>query len=166
MKQLLKNNKCLLASILIAGMLSACSAPGEIQGGTNDVLSMLQERRYQFVPQTANPTGARTRQLTADFFLQVSPDTIQSYLPYFGRAFSAPITPGTGAMDFTITNFEYNVTQGKKDRQEITIRPRGGTDVREMTLYVYPNGNASLIAMSNNRQPISYNGHVRSPRRR
>ena len=153
--------------LLLAPMLyTACSSAGSAQSSTQtDAANLIQNRRFAFVPQTVNPMGGRTRQLTGEFFLRVTPDTVQSYLPYFGRAFSAPMTPGQGAMDFTVTNFEFSVTPGRNNRQTISIRPREGTDVRELILQVYPNGNASLQALSNNRQPISYNGAVQSIRR-
>jgi hypothetical protein len=69
-------------------------------------------------------------------------------------------------MDFTLTNFEYNVIQGRKGRQEIIMRPVESSDIRQMILTVYPNGNATLLALSNTRQQISYNGQVRRHWRR
>lgn len=168
MKQLVQKTYWLLAAgILLSGVLTACStASGSQATANNNVIPLLQERRFVFIPHSVLPTGGRNRQLTSDFSLLVSGDTIQSYLPYFGRAFTAPISPGQGGMNFTITNYEYNMVSGKNGRQEITIKPREGTDVRQMTLQVYPDGNASLQALSNNRQAISYNGHVEAPRRR
>lgn len=147
--------------LVIAVVYAACAPAGSAQGGgTMNADSLLQTGRFVFIPQTVNPTGGRTRQVTPDFFLRVSPDTVQSYLPYFGRAYTAPIGTGRGAMDFIITDFTYNAVTGKKDRQQITISPKSGADVRELILQVSPNGYATLIALSNNRQQISYNGYI------
>jgi hypothetical protein len=157
------SNAYLLIMLLLAAVgYTACGTAGGIQGSNVNADSLLQTRRFVFIPQSVNPTGGRTRQVTPDFFLRVSPDTVQSYLPYFGRAYTAPINSGRGGMDFTLTGFEYIVTPGNKNRQQITIRPQSGADIRELVLQVNPNGYATLIALSNNRQQISYNGYIQS----
>ncbi len=125
----------LLLMLFASMMYTACSPAGAGQGAAEtNVASLIQNRRFVFVPQSANPAGARTRQVTAEFFLRVSPDTVQSYLPYFGRAYTAPITPGESGMDFMITNFDFSVAPGRKDAQIITIRPQQGTDVRPIRM--------------------------------
>jgi hypothetical protein len=132
---------------------------------SDEIGRLLENKSFTFVPQTATPTGSRTRQVTADFFFRLSGDTVQSYLPYFGRSFSAPVTTSRGAMDFTTTNFGYQVSQGRRGATLIVIEPRSGTDVRQITMQVFPNGNASLQALSNNRSAISYNGHISTGRK-
>lgn len=155
----------MLLALAAALTLTACSpaGAGQASGSASEITSLLQSRRFVFVPQTVNPTGGRTRQLNGEFSLYVSPDTVRSYLPYFGRAFTAPITQGKSAMDFTTTNFSLTVQPGRKNRQTVTITPTQGTDVRELVLEVLPNGNASLLALSNNRQQINYYGYIRKP---
>lgn len=152
---------------MLAGLMAfACTTPRPSQASSpNEIGALLERKTFVFIPQTVSPTGGRTRQITSEFFLRVSPDTVTSYLPYFGRSYSAPINPTQGGMDFRTTDFGYQVAKGKKESTLITIEPRNGTDVRQITMQIFPNGNASLQAISNNRQAISYNGHIAAERR-
>lgn len=144
----------------------ACSTPQNATSDPNlNVGEMLERKAFVFVPQTMSPAGGRTRQVTPDFFLRVSGDTVHSYLPYAGRSYTAPIDPTRGGMDFITTDFGYQVSKGQKEATNITIEPRSGTDVRQITMQVFPNGNASLQAVSNNRQTILYNGRVQARRK-
>lgn len=151
------------SALIATSLVSSCASQRAAGIGSVNADSLVQSGSFVFIPRTVIPTGARSRQVNADFFLRIGRDTVQSYLPYFGRAFTAP-TPGSrGVMDFTITDFDYSVSQGSRNEQVITIRPRTGTDVQELTVEVFENGSATVRAQSNNRQPISYNG-IAQPR--
>jgi hypothetical protein len=91
--------------------------------------------------------------------MQVIGDSIVTYLPYFGRAYVAPVDPTEGGIKFTSTNFSYTAKQ-KKDGWEITILPKDTRDVKQMYLSVSTKGYAKLQVISNNRESISYNGYV------
>ncbi len=90
---------------------------------------------------------------------RVMGDSIVTYLPYFGRAYSAPVNLSQGGIQFTSTDFNYTV-ESKRKEWEIAIKPRESLDVRELILRVFKNGSASLMVTSNNRQTISYNGII------
>ena len=124
------------------------------------VKNMIESKEYVFKAQTALPTTGRTRQLNSEFDLKVSDDTLVSYLPYFGRAFSAPMNSSQGPLNFTSTDFDYKVSNRKKGGWDILIKPKDVNDPRQMALSVYDNGNASLTVTSNNRQPIAFNGYI------
>jgi hypothetical protein len=164
---LLYIKQCFAAAFITTVICAACATSKSATQASNseDVGRLLESKSFTFVPQTATPTGSRTRQITGGFFFRLSGDTLQSYLPYFGRSFSAPINPAQGGMDFTTTNFGYQVEQGRKGATRIVIEPRSGTDVRQITMQVFPNGNASLQAISNSRSAIAYNGHISAARR-
>ena len=57
------------------------------------VKNLVDSQNYVFVAQSAMPMSGRVRQLTPDFDLKVTKSSIVSYLPYFGRAYTAPIDP-------------------------------------------------------------------------
>jgi hypothetical protein len=91
--------------------------------------------------------------------MKVIDDSIVTYLPYFGRAYSAPVNLSQGGIQFTSTDFNYTI-ESKRKEWIIVIKPRESIDVRELTLRVFKNGSASLMVNSNNRQSISYNGVI------
>lgn len=123
------------------------------------VKAMIDEQRYVFKPQSANPMRGRTVQLTSEYTVKVSKDTIISDLPYFGRAFTAPIDPTKGGIQFNSTKFDYKLETIKKGWQ-VTIKPGDVSDVQRFFLTIFNNGSATLQVTSNNRTPISFNGYV------
>jgi hypothetical protein len=125
------------------------------------IQNLINSKNYVFVAQTVLPLGGRTRNLTSTYDLKVSGDTVISDLPYFGRAFAAPIDPTEGGIRFTSTDFNYNVNERKKGGWDIEILPKDAKDVRQMLLNVTESGYGSLQVISNNRQQISYNGYIK-----
>jgi hypothetical protein len=121
---------------------------------------IVEAQNYVFKAQTALPTSGASRPLTGDFDLRISKDTIISDLPYFGRAFTAPLNPSEGPLRFTSTDFQYSVADRKKGGWDVTITPKDVHDPRQLTMSIFDNGTASVVVTSYNRQPISFNGYV------
>ncbi len=126
------------------------------------VKKMVDERNYVFVPQSVSPLKGKTRQLTSGYDLKVFADSLISYLPFFGRAFTAPINPADGGINFTSSDFEYNAEARKKGGWDISIKPKDVNDIQQLLLTIYDNGNAYLTVYSNNKDAISYNGYIRA----
>jgi hypothetical protein len=116
---------------------------------------------FVFHAQTALPMGTAVKNLTPDYYdFTVTKDTIIAYLPYYGRAYSAPIDPSKGGIQFTSTNFTYDVTDKKKGGWQITIKVKDNNDIQTIYLSVSASGYTSLQANFVNRQPISFNGKI------
>ena len=98
--------------------------------------------------------------LTSVYDLKVSSDTVVSDLPYYGRAFVAPIDPAEGGIHFTSTQFTYTIKEKKKGGWDVSIVPKDIHDVREMQLSVSEAGYATLQVTSNNRQLITFTGYL------
>lgn len=127
-----------------------------------EIHNLVNSKNYVFVAQTVLPIGGRSINLTSPYNLKVSGDTVVSDLPYFGRAFVAPIDPSEAGIQFTSTNFNYNLKERKKGGWDIAILPKDTKDVRQMTLNVTEGGYGTLQVISNNKQQISYNGYIRA----
>jgi hypothetical protein len=100
------------------------------------------------------------RQTLNEYDLRIFGDSLISYLPYFGRAYTAPLPGERGGYNFTSSTFDYLIKDKRKGGWEITIKPKDVTDFREFFLVISENGYGTLRAMSNNRQPISYYGYI------
>lgn len=133
---------------------------------SSEIQDLINSKNYVFVAQTAFPIGRRAINLTSPYDVRVSGDTVASDLPYFGRAFVAPMNPSEGGIRFTSTNFNYKVKGRKKGGWDIAILPKDSKDVRQMLLTVSESGYGTLQVVSNNRQQISYNGYVKERKRR
>ncbi len=121
---------------------------------------MIQSKNFVFVPQTVMPLTGRVIHLNSYYTLAVSGDTVMSDLPYYGRAYVAPLNPAEGGIKFTSTNVNYTSEQGKKGDWQIEIQPNGSNDVRQMYLSISSDGYASLRVESLNRQSILFNGYI------
>ena len=98
--------------------------------------------------------------------MKVNPDTVRAYLPYYGRAYVAPMNPSEGGIKFTSTDFDYQVAPGKrKGNWQVNIRTRDTG--REIFLYfdIWENGTARLNVTDTNRQPISFQGDLETGKR-
>ena len=124
------------------------------------VKSLINGHNFIFKAESATPVGGRFIQLTSEYDLSVTPDTLNASLPYFGRAYTAPIDPSKGGIQFTSTQFEYVSKPKKKGGWNIVIKPKENTDARQLLLDISPSGFANLQVLSNNRQSISFAGYV------
>jgi hypothetical protein len=125
---------------------------------------LLESRRFVFEARSVSPIGGPTRQLTSSYDLTVKGDSLISFLPYFGRAYVAPMTTADAGLRFTSTDFTYQATARRKGGWNIKIKPGDVNNVQHLNLTVSENGHASLQVTSNNRQPISFLGEITEAR--
>lgn len=150
-----------MKNMLIAGLVTlATSLPGSTfaQAKTSDLIN---QQTYVFNAQSAMPPGpSPDRQLNGFYDLTVTKDSVISFLPFFGRAYTAPMDPSKGGIKFTSTKFEYKLTQKKKGGWTIVIKPQDTQEASQLILEVSQNGYASLQVIGNNRQPMIFNGRI------
>lgn len=149
-----------LTAIVILGF--SCKAGDSLT--KQEVITKLTEKiesaNYTFVPQTALPMSGKSISLDYSYSLKVSKDTINSYLPYFGRAYTAPISPTDGGIKFTSKDFDYSVTKNKKGMWDVSITTKDTPRKYSLSLSIGDTGYATLVVNENNRQPISFYGKI------
>lgn len=147
--------------MLFAGVLLAAGFTATGQSKDPAVnREIVEAKNYVFKAQMVSPQRGIARPLTTEYDLTVTPDTVIAYLPYFGRAFTAPINPADGGIKFTSSKFSYTSKPVKKGGWEITIIPTDARDVRQLNLDIFDNGNASLRVLSVNKEQISFTGYI------
>jgi Domain of unknown function (DUF4251) len=124
------------------------------------VEQLINSQHYTFIPNTVLPSRGMSKPLTSEYQLKIKKDTLNSYLPYFGRAYTASISLTENPLDFKTTDFKYTIIESKKGGWNISIIPKNAGDARQLTLFVSQDGYASLQIICNNRDPISYNGYI------
>ncbi|WP_316812759.1 DUF4251 domain-containing protein [Pedobacter heparinus] len=166
-------NMLVFAALLITTQLSA-------QTDKETTLKIINAQHYVFNASSAMPmanmdvnkvlsrmpggSSSGVIQLTgSQYQLQVSKDSVEAYLPYYGRAYTATMNPDDSGIKFKSKDFKYKAEQKKKGWM-ITIQPKDAKDVQSLTLNVSENGYATLNVNSNNRQPISFNGTISEPK--
>lgn len=119
----------------------------------------IEKRNYTFIATSAIPLGFRQIDLTSEYTLEVKNDTIKCRLPYFGTSYVAPLDPNQIGINFTSTDFDYQIKE-KKNTWEITITLNDNKDIRKLFLTAGNTGFASLSVQPAMRQVISFNGTI------
>lgn len=113
-----------------------------------------------FIPQMVYPLGMAVRQVAAGFELRISQDTVNSYLPYFGRAYSTDYGSRDGGAEFISSSFSYTENTNTKGVHNIVIKPKDNKDVREIRITIYGDGYAYVQLSFNQRRSIGYRGQI------
>ena len=150
--------KRIVTTALCLGLIFLTAGAQRIEG--EKVREALESKNFVFKAEFVSPQRGTTRPLTPEYDLKVNEEKLVSFLPYFGRAFIAPVDPSRGPIQFTSEKFDYKWTKQKKNRWEVTIIPRDVSDVRELFLTIFDNGRASLRVNSNSRESISFTGYI------
>jgi len=134
------------------------------------VKSMIGNMNFVFQANYVNPQRGGSKSLDYGYDLVVSKDTLNAFLPYFGRAYTAPVDPTEGGIKFRTTKFSYTAKTNKKGGWSILIVPkeRNSNDMRDvqaLRLSVTSDGYASLNVTSTNREPISFDGYIEERKR-
>ena len=127
------------------------------------VEAMVNDTNFVFVARTALPTGMRSVNLTTNQnYVKYQPDLIDSYMPFFGKAYSGIGYGADTGLKFQGKPEEFKVEKTKKAFQ-IDAVVKGTTDNFRLSLSVGFEGSASLTITSNNRSTISYQGEISAP---
>jgi hypothetical protein len=125
--------------------------------------AMINARQFVFTGRTALPTGYKSVNLTTiTNYVRFYPDSIDSYMPFYGRAFSGVGYSNDDGLKFAGKPQEYTVTTGKKNYL-VNAVVKSEKDTFRLSLTVSFEGSASLFITSNNRSSISYSGIISAP---
>lgn len=158
-KDLVQRAAILVSSLFLFVISVQAQEANEIKRDEPTVQQLLESKEFIFRAQSVNPMRGGYRQLTSEFDLRLLGDSLVSYLPYFGRAYSAPIDPRQNGLQFTSTDFEYKLTPKKKG-WDVQVKPADVTNIQQLTLNVTTTGRATLQVISTNREAISFNGVI------
>lgn len=158
------------AFILTVNLLLAITMPALAQNDKETqkehirqtVCEMLETRHYKVDVNYMNPQQGRSRALTDSYSLEVRNDSLFSYLPYAGRAYSAPYGGGKN-LNFRAPISQYGMKEGKKGKKEIRIDVSNDEDTYTYTLTVFPNGSTNIHVQPIHKQPISFSGKLELP---
>ena len=123
----------------------------------------VDNKTFTFIADQAIPLGGGTIELTSTTYdIRVTPDSVISYLPYFGRAyFDVGYNPNDQGVKFTSTKFDYNATAAKRGGWEVLIKPKDVKYLQSLHFYISPSGYGQLNATMTNRDAINYQGHLK-----
>ena len=120
----------------------------------------LKERKYKIYVERMYSMRGGSKTLSYGYSVEVRNDSLISYLPYFGRAYSVPYGGGKG-LTFSERIGSYQEYQKGNGMRHIEIGLRNDEDTYLYTIEVYDNGSSSISVQSRQRENISYSGEMR-----
>lgn len=114
------------------------------------------------------PTGGTINLSTDNYDLRITPDSLISYLPFYGRAFNVTSYGGNNdenGYKFTSTKFSYETKKGRKKGWDIAIQTKDVRDNVRMNLSISESGYATLSVVSINKQSITFNGYLKEAKK-
>jgi len=128
------------------------------------ISKLISTKKFTFVADRAFPMGGSSIDLTTNSnYIKFSPGNIESYMPFFGRAYSADYSVDPG-LKFEGNPKVFTITKLKKNRgYNIIVKVSLPRDTYDLSLDVGLTGNSILTISSYNRASISYNGQIMPP---
>lgn len=156
----------LLALLVELPTLSAQSNKKEKREEKKEaVKKLIISQDYKIDVINAIPMRGRSIPLTSSYSLAIKNDSVISYLPYFGRAYSVPYGGGNGLI-FKEPIKTYTMETDRKGNANIKFNTRSPEDSYEFRIKVFPNGSASIDVSMHNRQSINFLGELYIPERK
>ncbi|HWC53355.1 MAG TPA: DUF4251 domain-containing protein [Chitinophagaceae bacterium] len=125
------------------------------------VKNWIDSGQYVFVAQQAIPMYGRTIFLTSEYHLIVSADSLIAYLPYYGKAYRAPLDPSEGGIKFVSLKFDHSVSKARKNGWDITMTTKDLSDNYRLSLEISSGGRGTLQVNNTFRQPITFIGYLK-----
>ena len=123
---------------------------------------LINSGEFVFIASRALPQRGGSIDLTTNpNFLKFHQDRIESYMPFFGRAYRADYGGDVGIkFEGKPKQFKMVTRKGGKGF-EINATVPGSQDNYQLNLFVSPEGSATLTITSNDRSSISYYGEIK-----
>ena len=126
----------LLLALLMG--IPTLSAQSKKEQKKEAVKKLIESENYKIDVNTAMPMRGRSIPLTSSYSLTIRNDSVISYLPYYGRAYSIPYGGGDG-LNFKAILKEYNMEMDKKGNAVITdmnSEPKSSPTVRQVSMSI------------------------------
>ncbi len=157
----------ILMTVAVGFVLTACGV-SQSSVKTAEEMAQFNEKieAGNFIFQTSHviPTGRfQPRLLSSVYEVKVRNDTVYSYLPYFGTAYTAQIGSNESPLIFESTQFKYSVSEGKKPGSNKEVKIEFSDTPYPVVYYFtfWDTGKADLRVSDMSRAPISFHGEIK-----
>ena len=107
---------------ILSAFVISCTASKRVEEiKPGDIDNLINSKNFTFIAERVNPFRGASRNLTSLYDVEIKRDTLICFLPFFGRAYQAPMDPSKGGINFKSTNFSYNITEKSRDEWDIYI---------------------------------------------
>jgi hypothetical protein len=126
--------------------------------------NLIDSKQFVFVASRALPMSGPSISLTTNSnYVKFNPDYIESYMPFFGQAYSVEFNFDPG-VKFEGKPELFTINRLKKNRgYDVVARVSLARDTYDLRLAIGLDGNSNLTISSVNRSSISYIGQIYAP---
>lgn len=126
-----------------------------------EMAQLIERGHFKFVARSATSDLGNFNHLSSDYDLTFDSLQVKAYLPYFGRAYSAPYGGGNGGVKFNLTAKKIDRSFNERKKMfVISTEVNDSEDSYSLILTAGLDGYASLQINFQNRQWISYYGTI------
>lgn len=127
-----------------------------------ELKNILNDRNFIYSPTMVLPMNGASVQLNYSYSTKIKGDTISSYLPFYGVAYSVKYGSRNSPFDFVKPIENYTIEKDKNGYM-VKFDVQNEMDHLKFTFHISENGYANLNVISTNRQSISYYGTIEKP---
>ena len=162
--------KLLIISLLIISIVTAYSqetekkSKKELKAEKNakqieETKALVESKTFVFDARNVNPMNGNSMFLTSEYDVNITSDSIFSYLPYYGVAYSASYGGTDSPMIFNKPFETFNIEKIKKGYL-VKVTVKNGSDRLVFSFFISETGSTTLSLSSTNRQSITYYGDI------
>lgn len=152
----------LLVAVIGAPALSAQTKKEKKEMKQKAVRELVLSEKYKIDVDRAIPARGRSVSLTSPYSIEIRNDSVISYLPYYGRAYSIPYGGGEG-LNFKAPISDYKIEWDKKGTAKVRFIAQSTEDRFSFNIDIFSNGSSSIFVNMQNRQSISFQGDLDIP---
>lgn len=146
-----------LASVLAACGTAARTTDGPQAAGTAPAATPPDSLRITVA--LATTQRGSTIPLSADFFIELRGDSVTAQLPYFGRAYVAPM--GTdNVLHFATRITGFSAERGDGGTRRMEFKARTVEDLFRFRITIHADGQAEVDVYPQRRDRISFDGNT------
>lgn len=160
----MKTNRCIFIACVLLATTAIPAAFAQSKRELKEqkeqaVKEKILSENYKISVNTAYPRRGRNVQLTSPYSVEIRNDSVLSYLPFYGRAYTIPYGGGEGLI-FSAPLKEYTMEMNKKGTAKVKFTARSPEDRFTFSISIFSNGSASINVNMQNRESISFSGQV------
>jgi len=121
--------------------------------------AIVESKMFVFDARTVNPVKGTSSTLTTQYEVRITKDSIYSYLPYFGVAYTASYG-GTDSPMICDKPFDTCTMEKTQKGYTVEVDVKNGNDKLDFSFYISETGTTTLSVSSVNRQSITYYGEI------
>ena len=140
-------------AVVVLGLLTACSTMTAAERAEKALAVYVVDVQMMY------PRSGRAVNVSSNYSLEIKGDTVVSYLPYFGRAYSIPYGGGK-AFNFSAPIISYESASDQKGKTYVRLVTDNEEDVITFQLEIFDNGQTTIDVQAREREPITYSGEL------